>query len=187
MNKNELRKLMITKRKLLTPEYKTKANSAISANVIDFINKNGFRQICIYLSTKYEADTGKIIEWCLHNNIKVYVPKVLENNKMVMTLIDNKADYQLNLFNINESKSDILCNIEEIDCIFTPLVAFDNSLNRIGMGKGFYDRFFSENNGNYLKVGICFDEQKVEKVEIDDTDQSLDFVITERNIYEQVN
>ncbi|WP_429982586.1 5-formyltetrahydrofolate cyclo-ligase, partial [Mycoplasmopsis bovis] len=37
-------------------------------------------------------------------------------------------------------------------------------LNRIGMGKGFYDRFFNENPGNYLKVGICFDEQE-EKAE----------------------
>ncbi|CAL59275.1 5-formyltetrahydrofolate cyclo-ligase [Mycoplasmopsis agalactiae] len=183
MNKRELRKLMIAKRKELTPEYKTNANLAISTSVIYFINKNRFKQICIYLPTKYETDTSKIIEWCLHNNIKVYVPKVLEDNKMVMTLIDNRTDYQLNLFNINESKSDILCNIEEIDCVFTPLVAFDNSLNRIGMGKGFYDRFFSENNGNYLKIGLCFNDQLVEKIESETSDQMLDLVITESKIY----
>ncbi|TKA59560.1 5-formyltetrahydrofolate cyclo-ligase [Mycoplasmopsis bovis 8790] len=187
MNKKELRKLMINKRKLLSLEYKLNANLIISNNVIDFINKYRFKQICIYLSTKYEVDTNYIIGWCLSNNISVYVPKVLGENKMVMTRVDNTSNYQSNIFNINEPTSNIMCEIDKIDCIFTPLVAFDKFLNRIGMGKGFYDRFFNENPGNYLKVGICFDEQKVEKVEIDDADQSLDFVISEKSIYEQVN
>ncbi|MCE6061827.1 5-formyltetrahydrofolate cyclo-ligase [Mycoplasmopsis agalactiae] len=187
MNKKELRKLMIDKRRLLSLDYKSNANFIISNNVIDFINKYRFKQICIYLSTKYEVDTNHIIDWCLSNNISVYVPKVIGENKMVMTRVDNTSNYQSNVFNIKESTSDIICEINKIDCIFTPLVAFDKHLNRIGMGKGFYDRFFNENPGSYLKVGICFDEQKVDKVEIDDTDQSLDFVVTERNIYEQVN
>ncbi|QQH21834.1 5-formyltetrahydrofolate cyclo-ligase [Mycoplasmopsis bovis] len=185
MNKKELRKLMIGKRKLAIFWLQVKSlNLIISNNVIDFINKYRFKQICIYLSTKYEVDTNHIINWCLSNSISVYVPRVLEENKMVMTKIDNTSNYQFNIFNINESTSNIMCEIDKIDCIFTPLVAFDKRLNRIGMGKGFYDRFFNENPGNYLKVGICFDEQKVEKVEIDDNDQNLDFVITERNIYE---
>lgn len=51
-----------------------------------------------------------------------------------------------------------MCEIDKIDCIFILLVVFDKYLNRIGMGKGFYDCFFNENFGNYLKVGICFYE-----------------------------
>ncbi|WP_334199384.1 5-formyltetrahydrofolate cyclo-ligase [Mycoplasmopsis bovis] len=96
---------MIGKRKLLSFDYKSKANLIISNNVIDFINKYRFKQICIYLSTKYEVDTNHIINWCLSNSISVYVPKVLEENKMVMTKIDNASNYHL----ISMNQHQILC------------------------------------------------------------------------------
>ncbi|WP_434343196.1 5-formyltetrahydrofolate cyclo-ligase [Mycoplasma sp. 06067-C1-B144P-99-0482-3] len=182
MNKSILRKQLLEKRKNFDSNYITTSNLLITNKVINFIKKNKFKQICIYLSTKYEADTKKIINWCIENNILVFVPKVLNDNNMNMVLLNNSSLTNLNKFNIYEPISNINASLEQIDCIFTPLVGFDEKLNRIGMGKGFYDKFFSLNSYNYLKVGICFDKQKTTQIIIDDNDIKLDCIITEKQL-----
>ncbi|UKS54113.1 5-formyltetrahydrofolate cyclo-ligase [Mycoplasma feriruminatoris] len=183
MNKTLLRKQLLEKRKNFDLDYITSSNLIITNKVIDFIKEHKFTKICIFLSTKYEVQTINIINWCFKNNILVYVPKILNDNNMNMVLLDNSYLNNYNKFNILEPTSNIVASLDQIDCIFTPLVGFDKNLNRIGMGKGFYDKFFSLNNFSYLKVGICFDKQKVDQILTQSNDIKLDYIITENDIY----
>ena len=66
-----------------------------------------------------------------------------------------------------------------------PLVAFDNDLNRLGYGGGYYDRYLSKNKKikKILKIGIAYSFQKVKKIPIDKHDIRLDHIITERKFY----
>ena len=67
--------------------------------------------------------------------------------------------------------------------IIVPGLAFDTSLNRIGYGKGFYDRYFSENeSASFIKCGIAFELQLCEKIEADANDQPLDMLVTEKDV-----
>ncbi|ADK69923.1 5-formyltetrahydrofolate cyclo-ligase [Mycoplasma mycoides subsp. mycoides] len=184
MNKTLLRKQLLEKRKNFDLEYKNTSNLIITNKVIDFIKQHQFKQICIFLSTKYEIETRNIINWCLNHHVLVFVPKITTDNNMNMVLLDNSYLTNFNKFNIQEPTINILANLKEIDCVFTPVVGFDKKLNRIGMGKGFYDKFFSLNSFNYLKVGLCFDKQKVDQIFIESNDIKLDYIITEnKNIY----
>ena len=69
------------------------------------------------------------------------------------------------------------------DIILVPLVAFDNNLNRIGYGGGFYDRYISKikKNKNVLTIGLAFSFQKVKRIPINKHDIKLDYILTEKD------
>ena len=72
---------------------------------------------------------------------------------------------------------DKLCSSEEIDLMILPGVCFDKNLNRIGFGKGYYDRYL-ENSNSIYKIGICFKEQITKDILPHDTyDIRLDEII----------
>ena len=70
------------------------------------------------------------------------------------------------------------------DILLVPLVAFDKSLNRVGYGGGFYDRYIKKikKNKNILTIGLAYSFQKVKKVQVNNYDVKLDFVITNKKI-----
>ena len=70
------------------------------------------------------------------------------------------------------------------DIIFVPLVAFDDDLNRLGYGGGFYDRYLEkmEKIKKILKIGLGFSYQKLKKIPITKHDKKLDIILTEKKI-----
>ena len=72
------------------------------------------------------------------------------------------------------------------DIVVVPLLAFDGSGNRLGYGGGYYDRTLAalRADGVVLAVGVAYDEQKVENVPADPSDEPLDMVVTDRRIYD---
>ena len=70
------------------------------------------------------------------------------------------------------------------DILIIPLVAYDNNLNRLGYGGGFYDRYIDkiEKIKKVIKIGLAFSYQKVKTIPINQHDKKLDFIITEKKI-----
>ena len=70
------------------------------------------------------------------------------------------------------------------DILLVPLVGYDNNLNRLGYGGGFYDRYIEkiEKIKKVIKIGLAFSYQKLIKVPISRYDKKLDFIITEKEI-----
>ena len=68
--------------------------------------------------------------------------------------------------------------------IFVPLVGYDNNLNRLGYGGGFYDRYFEKNLKlkKIYKIGLAFSFQKIKKLSVNKFDKKLDRIITEKKI-----
>ena len=68
------------------------------------------------------------------------------------------------------------------DILLIPLVAYDESLNRLGYGGGFYDRYIekTEKRKKIIKIGLAFSYQKVKRVPTNKYDKQLDFIITEK-------
>ena len=66
--------------------------------------------------------------------------------------------------------------------LLIPLVAFDENLNRIGYGGGFYDRYINRirENKRILKIGVAYSFQKVKKIIPNKYDIKLDYIITEK-------
>ena len=71
------------------------------------------------------------------------------------------------------------------DLILVPIVAFDKFKNRLGYGKGYYDRILRKyllKNPKIITIGLAFSFQKLKKIPINKFDQKLDYVITDKGI-----
>ena len=68
------------------------------------------------------------------------------------------------------------------DLIVVPLLAFDKSKNRLGYGKGYYDKFLKKNK-NITTIGVAFSFQKYNKITTSKHDVKLNYILTEKGIF----
>lgn len=155
------------------------------------------KRISIYLATDGELDASLFIQWCWQNNKEVYLPVIHPFSKghLLFLKYQQNTPMHINAFGINEPKLDIrlIKPITQIDIMLTPLVAFDISGNRLGMGGGFYDRTLSHwyrqsniTNINTIKpypIGIAHSCQKVDQLPIEQWDIPLPEIITPNKSY----
>ena len=140
-------------------------------NLEEYIQTN---LILIYVSLKEEVDTIKLIKYSLEKGKKVAVPKC-EENDIKFYYINSLEDLEKGNFGILEPKtSQTVTNFNHSICI-VPGVAFDKQNNRIGYGKGFYDRFLENYTG--IKIGLTYKECICDEIDIDKNDVKIDIII----------
>ncbi len=178
MNKSDIRK----KNFYLRKKNYLKSLSINSIKVLKFLKKNKIKSKVIggYYPFNYELDILGILKVLEKKNCIISLPKVSKNNKMNFFQWSLKDPLKINKYGIPEtvSKKKVYPKV-----LFIPLVAFDNNLNRLGYGGGYYDRYISkfDNSNKLIKIGIGFSFQKVKSLPINKYDKKLDFIITEKD------
>ncbi|MBR2330059.1 MAG: 5-formyltetrahydrofolate cyclo-ligase, partial [Clostridia bacterium] len=132
--------------------------------------------VMVYLSFSSEARTDKLIETLQKQGATVYAPRV-ENKEITAVAIGE--DYTLSAWGIREPVGETYDG--EMDVVITPLLAADTQGNRLGYGGGYYDRFFNKDT-NARRVGYCYDFQVLQNVPHTDSDQRLQYIITDKRI-----
>lgn len=128
---------------------------------------------------KREIFTKPIIHILLNSGRNVFVPKIIDDKRLSTHKINSIQDLQPGLFGIEEPVT-IESKEKNFDCIILPMLAADLKGNRVGYGKGYYDRFLEQTTG--VKIGIVYDACVVEEVETDEYDIPLDMIITEKRV-----
>lgn len=141
-----------------------------------------FRQascIALYYSIPGEVQTAAFLEkW--FDKKQLLLPLVVGNDLRLLPY-KGKETLRPGAFGIPEpAEQETTVAESEIDLIIVPGVAFDRRLNRIGRGKGFYDRLLA--TLQVPKIGICFDFQLQESIPIEAFDKKMDLIITEKEI-----
>ena len=136
-----------------------------------------------YYPSNYEVNILKFLEEASKKKFRITLPVIKSSNKMSFKSWVFKEPLYVNQFGILEPKN----SIKEIipDLIMVPLVAFDNRLNRIGYGKGYYDRSLrkiSKIKKNAISLGIAYSFQKCKKIPVNKHDFKLDYIFTEKGI-----
>ena len=177
MNKNELRKYLIAKRETLSSQTIKSNSQKIASVLLSLPIIKTSQTIFVYKSFRGEVDTNEIIS-TLRKMGKTLVFPYTEQDKMFAAkpLSDNK---KLDEFGI-EIPTDFTIETS-VDVAITPLVGCDLKRNRMGFGKGFYDKFFSLHP--CYKIGVCHDFQVVDSVFPQEWDVPLDCIITENRIF----
>ncbi len=136
--------------------------------------------IALYHAIPGEVQTAGFIEkW--YRKKKLLLPLIVGDDLRLL-LYEGPESLRPGPFGILEPKEDgIEIPENEIDLIIVPGVAFDKDKNRMGRGKGFYDRLLS--NLDTPKIGICFGFQLLPHVPVEPFDKRMDRVITEEGIY----
>ena len=180
MNKEELRKRYKIIRDNINN--RDKKSSEIIKRLINTKEYQKSKVIALYSNISSEVETKELIKISLESK-KVVLPKINKDNTMDFYEINCLKDLEVGAFNIKEPKIKNKKPIkkEEIDLMIIPGICFDKSKNRIGYGKGYYDKYLS--NTNIKKIGLCYEEQITKEIKSDKTDISLDYLITEMKIY----
>lgn len=189
-NKNEIRKKILNIRNNLNNEYIKEKNNIIIPNLINFIKKNSFKNILIYMDMKNEVKASHLPDYFSNENINFYIPKIFKDKSMKINNF-NKNKLILHKFGYYESSSENYINEEIIDLIIIPGIVFDKNKNRIGFGGGYYDRFLfhlknlHKKNNSIMPIIIapCYDFQLLENIPSETHDIKVNYIITEKNIF----
>ena len=179
MNKSLLRKKIFKiKKKKFHKDLNINPNT-----FIEFLkfNKFNIKNIGGYYPSNYEIDDLSILELLGRKNYRIALPSIKKIIKWTSANGQFKIHLKINKFGIPEP---LISKIIYPDLLLVPLVAFDNRLNRLGYGGGFYDRYIEkiEKIKKVIKIGLAFSFQKISSVPINQFDKKLDFIITEKEI-----
>lgn len=117
-----------------------------------------FHQVChFYVPRISEADTMEFVEWCEHTSWK-------------------KGAY-----GIMEPIANYVIPPQQLDVIFVPLVSFNQRCDRLGHGKGYYDRYLKDCDAKL--IGVAYEMQKCEQIQTYPHDVKLDLILSEERMY----
>lgn len=133
------------------------------------------RTFFIYLSFGLEAPTDKLIERLKADGHTVYCPRI-ENGEMVAVL--HGEEFTLSSYGIYEPLGESYQG--EIDIAVIPFLAVDRRGNRLGYGKGYYDRFLKNSKAKRVAYGYGF--QVVNNVPSEAWDERMDLIVTDKEI-----
>jgi 5-formyltetrahydrofolate cyclo-ligase len=176
MLKSELRRLIREKKGQFTQQQLCELSLPIVGRIKPMLKDA--KTIVAYYSLPDEVDTHGFIDQLLADGKTVYLPKVISNEEMVLCRYTGAESLSLGAFGIMEPVGRQIAADEVIDAVLVPGMAFDGDGNRLGRGKGYYDRFLkSLSHPRPQLIGVCFDFQKVDMVPTESTDVRVDVVV----------
>ena len=176
MNKPVIRKKILKIRRL--NKFK---NLKINLNhILKILKINKFNNKIVggYYPYNYEVDVIEILKKLEKRKFQVSLPRIKNNHQMDFFYWKTEDPLKINKYGIPEPISE---KVMYPSVLLVPLVAFDNNLNRVGYGGGFYDRYIKrlKKNKKVILIGLAYSYQKVKKIPTNKYDIKLDFVVTE--------
>ncbi len=191
--KQKIRKEFHKLRSSLSKEEVEKESNLIIQNFINtllpkLIDNNKDIIFGIYISSNNEVKTNSLIEYFKSKNINFAYPKITQEKKpleFILNLPNQKLIPNQKYKTILEPDSGkkVIPNF-----IITPLVAFDSSRTRVGMGGGFFDRTIQSlkkiQSSNIITIGLSYNLQHYkQRLPTESTDEKLDFIVTQDDIF----
>lgn len=179
----KLRKASRIKRQALSENAQQEASLLLLQQLSTHHKIQAAKKIALYLANDSELDPMLFIEWCWQQNKQVYLP-VLHPfcaGHLLFLLFEKSSILIKNNYGIFEPKLEVskVCPLNQLDVLCTPLVAFDSSGGRLGMGGGFYDRTLSHwQRHKVYPIGLAHECQQVDKVPMEHWDIALPEIIT---------
>ena len=180
MKKNDLRNLYLEKRKKLSEEKIEKLSIDICNQVFKHFDLKG-STLSLYLpiKSKNEVNTFHIWEKAASIESIITVPKSnFKTHELNHFQLTSKDQLIINKYGIPEPIYGNEININQLKFIFIPLITIDHKGNRVGYGKGFYDRFLSKCNKDCLFIGLNLFENIDVIDDVNNYDITLDYCVT---------
>ncbi|MBR5535798.1 MAG: 5-formyltetrahydrofolate cyclo-ligase [Clostridia bacterium] len=167
--KDIIRREMIEKRKMLD----LKNGEDFVKNIRNTSCYKNAKTVMLYMPIKGEADVTGLL-----SDDKVFLTPVTEGEDMSACLV---GDVTEGAFGVMEPIEKEAFDKDKIDLVIVPGVAFDKAFNRMGFGKGYYDRFLKDMRA--IKIGVCHLFQIVDHIPCEKHDVKMDMIVTERDVW----
>lgn len=186
--KKEIRKRILTERLALEPEECENASHSICIRLLEQKWYKDAQNICVYMAIKQEADLLEFIQqaWKDGKNIyapRIYKPKNLQAHENIMDFyaIGKLSDLEQGSFGVLEPVQWAHMYVpKEPTILFVPGVAFSMNGNRIGYGKGYYDRYLQKYRDEVYPIGIAYELQLLDAFQTEKQDIPMTEIITEK-------
>ena len=181
-----LRRTIRQRRRALSPLEQRRSSFALIHNIKKLPELKRFKRFAIYFPCKGEISLLPLLSYSKKHNKIIYL-SIIKRKKMYFMRYEGKL--KKNHFKIPEpAQSFQKTHPFVLNIVFTPLLAFDDQGNRLGMGGGFYDRCFEflrfRNHKKPLLYGVAYEWQKVSTLIPNSWDIPLQKVITDQRIYD---
>ena len=176
MTKEELRRLVRSQKRMYSaPQLQAMSAEAV-ARLMALPQMAAAKTVMLYYSLPDEVSTHELADRLVECGKVVVLPVVTGPAEMELRRYRSADDLSMGAFGIMEPTGEPFTSLAEIDLAVVPGMAFDTRGNRLGRGKGYYDRFLSQ-LPRATKVGLCFPFQKFPGVPTDENDVRMDLVI----------
>ena len=170
-------------RKALSPDECVAANAALCRTLWQLEAVRNARTILLYAAFGTEADLAAFAAEAQARGKKLAYPVCGENCSLTAA-VPGPDGWETGLYGIRTPvlERSVLLEPEQLDLVLVPCTAFDADCFRVGMGKGYYDRYLPRCT-KAAKIGIALEVQRVAHAAVDEHDQRLDAFVTERGLY----
>lgn len=185
MTKIQIRKDYKIKRDLLSNSEIVKISSIIYNQLLLNINfENKFVHTFFSIESLNEINMDNINNYLLSINCRV-ATSITQFNPLSLnhSLITSSTDFILDNYKIPIPTKIVPIQINELDIVLIPLLAFDRNGNRIGYGKGLYDSFLKNCKPSCIKIGLSLFNSTPKLIPSEEHDIKLDFCITPNKVY----
>ena len=185
MDKKTLRQKYKEKRQKLSIEEIEEKSLAIANNLLQLnIWNKTYYHIFLPIVEQKEVDTEFILQILAGKDKEIVISKSdFETREMSHFLLTDNTKIAKNEYNITEPVNGLPVPTEMIEVVFIPLLAYDKKGNRVGYGKGFYDKFLSQCKPDVVKIGLSFFEPEEQIDDVLETDVKLDFCVTSGEVF----
>lgn len=170
-------------RRALSPEQRAAANAALCARLWQLDAVQNAQTILLYAAFGGEAGlAGFSAEAARRGKVLAY--PVCGENCSLTAAVPGPDGWETGLYGIRTPvlERSALLEPERLDLVLVPCTAFDAVCRRVGMGKGYYDRYLPRCR-NAVALGVAFEAQRVPEAAADGQDRRLDGFVTERKVY----
>lgn len=180
LTKQECRKTYNEKRKLLAPHQLRKLSENISTHLFTQFNlENKIVSLFLPIEQKKEINTYIILDKALNLNATICIPKAnFEKNELKHYIYEGPEQLEISSHQIPEPKYGKTIAPKKIEIVIIPLIAIDRNGNRVGYGKGFYDRFLKKCPSTTVFIGISLFEPIDMILDYSSDDVPLHYLIT---------
>jgi len=184
-NKKELRLQYKSLRKDISPDEIEEKSLAVANELLQLpIWDKTYYHVFLPIEEQKEVNTEYVLHLLSGKDKEIVISKSdFETRKMSHFLLTDNTKIKKNEYNIPEPVNGLPVPSETIEVVFVPLLAFDIFGNRIGYGKGFYDKFLAECKPETIKIGLSFFEAVNQIDDVFESDVKLDYCVTPEKIY----
>ena len=186
-SKQVVRKTILTLLKNQKEEDRLGKSRKIREKVFEDPDFARSRTVLFYASFAGEVETFEMMRQAMQEGKQIALPRVNVHTKELFPkcVVNLEEDLEYGPYNIRQPKGDVAQDIDinTIDLVVVPAVAFDRKCYRLGRGAGYYDRFLTKLPSGIPLVGIAFDFQILDELPIEEHDLPVSRVITETAVF----
>jgi len=189
-HRNTLRQKVLATRDNLSSIERREKSIAISSRLMGLPEVTVAQIVLIYMHFRSEVQTSEIIGQMFAANQIVTLPYTCSDISQLIAVKITNLEQQVTpgYCGILEPRPELIenssCDPATIDLVIIPGSVFDKYGGRLGYGGGYYDRLLTNEAPGAVRIGIAFELQLVDRVPVEPHDQFMDFVVTEKNLYD---